>query len=134
MDQQPNGKITMKQTKHVNNINPIKIPTDRKVQKESPITEDERQMLRALVGSLQYAAVHTRPDLSSRQSSINHATVETLTFANQTLHEAKKHSDVTIQIQPILVKDFRFLAFSDASFASKGNPNSLEALSWVPTV
>ena len=95
-------------------------------------------MLRALVGSLQYASVHTRPDLSSclsqLQSSINHATVETLTFPNQTLHEAKKHSDVTIQIQPIPAKDFRFLAFSDASFASKGNPNSLEALSWVPTV
>lgn len=29
------------------------------------VTEQERRMLRGLVGSLQYAAVHTRPDLSS---------------------------------------------------------------------
>ena len=81
-----------------------------------------------MIGSLQYAAVHTRPDLSSRlsqlQSSINRATVNTISFANQTLHEAKKHSDTTIQIQAIPVDDFRFLAFSDASFASKGNPSS----------
>ena len=47
-----------------------------------------------------------------------------LVLANQTLFEAKKHHDTTIQIQPIRVEDFRFLAFSDASFASKGSHNS----------
>ena len=84
--------------------------------------------MRALIGSLQYASVHTRPDLSSRlsilQSAINRATIETLITANQALHEAKKHHDVTIKIQPIATADLRFLAFSDASFASKSNPNS----------
>ena len=73
-------------------------------------------------------SVHTRPDLSSRlsnlQSQINKSTVETLIQANQTLHEAKKHHDTTIKIQSIPIADFRFLAFSDASFASKTNPNS----------
>ena len=58
------------------------------------------------------------------QSAINSATISTLTSANQALHEAKKFHDTTIQIQPIPVEDFRFLAFSDASFASKGNPSS----------
>ena len=128
MDQLPSGTITMKQTKYVNAIPPISMKTERKNQGEEPVTEEERQKLRALIGSLQYAAVHTRPDLSSRlsqlQSSINRATVNTISFANQTLHEAKKHSDTTIQIQAIPVDDFRFLAFSDASFASKGNPSS----------
>ena len=107
---------------------PNKISLDRRKQLEEKITEEERQHLRALIGSLQYASVHTRPDLSSRlsylQSSINSATVETLIKANQTLHEAKKHHDVTIKIQSIPIPDVRFLAFSDASFASKGNPNS----------
>ena len=50
--------------------------------------------------------------------------METLIQANQTLHEAKKHHDTTIKIQSIPIADFRFLAFSDASFASKTNPNS----------
>ena len=58
------------------------------------------------------------------QSAINQATVETLISGNQALHEAKKHHDVVIKIQPISLNDLRFLAFSDASFASKSNPNS----------
>ena len=128
MSQTTNGNIHLSQSKHVTAIDPIKISLDRRKQLEEKITEEERQQLRALIGSLQYASVHTRPDLSSRlsylQSSINSATVETLIKANHTLHEAKKHHDVTIKIQSIPIPDVRFLAFSDASFASKGNPNS----------
>ena len=128
MDQLPNGTITMRQSNYVRAIEPIKIPLERRQQPDSKVSEEERQALRGLIGSLQYAAVHTRPDLASRlsmlQSAINSATVSTLTSANQALHEAKKFHDTTIQIQPIPVEDFRFLAFSDASFASKGNPSS----------
>ena len=36
----------------------------------------------------------------------------------------KENHDVAISIQPIAVPDPRFLAFSDASFASKANPDS----------
>ena len=36
----------------------------------------------------------------------------------------KKHSDVSIKIQPIRTEDLRFVAFSDASFASKSKPES----------
>ena len=128
MDQLPNGTITMKQSTYVRAIDPIKIPMERRQQPDSKITEEERQSLQGLIGSLQYAAVHTRPDLSSRfsmlQSSINSATINTLISANQALHEAKKYHDTTIQIQPSPIEDFRFLAFSDASFASKANPSS----------
>ena len=128
MDQLPNGTITMRQSNYVRAIEPIKIPLERRQQPDSKVSEEERQALRGLIGSLQYAAVHTRPDLASRlsmlQSAINSATISTLTSANQALHEAKKFHDTTIQIQPIPVEDFRFLAFSDASFASKGNPSS----------
>ena len=128
MQQLPNHSIHMSQAKYVRAISPIHIKLDRRKQSESPVTEEERQELRALIGSLQYGAVHTRPDLASRlsnlQSAINRATVETLISANQALHEAKKYSEVTIKIQPIPIKDFRFLAFSDASFASKSNPSS----------
>lgn len=92
------------------------------------MTERERHLLRGLIGSLQYAAVHTRPDLASSlsflQSDINKATVATLTAANKALHIAKKHHDVTIKIRPINPRDLRFLALSDASFASKAKPES----------
>ena len=128
IQQSSDGTIHLSQSKYVRTIDPIKISTDRRKQPDEKVTEDERQQLRALIGSLQYASVHTRPDLSSRlsnlQSSINNATVENLITANQALHEAKKHHDVTIKIQSIHTDDLRFLAFSDASFASKSNPNS----------
>ena len=128
MSQLPNGNIQMSQGNYVKKIEPIKISLERKNQLESPVTEQERQQLRAVFGSLQYASVHTRPDLSSRlsflQSAINSATVSTLIEANQAVHEGKKHSDVQIEIQSIHPNDLRFLAFSDASFASKKNPES----------
>lgn len=128
MFQHPNKSISLSQSSYVRSIDPIKISMDRRKQGESPVTDEEKQSLRALIGSLQYAAVHTRPDLSSRlsflQSDINKATVDTLVQGNQTLHEAKKHHDVQITIQAIPIEDIRFLAFSDASFASKSNPSS----------
>ena len=128
MTQAPDKSIRLSQSKYVRNIEPIVLSRERRTQLQSEVTEDERQALRGLIGSLQYAAVHTRPDLSSRlsflQSDINKARVETLILGNQALYEAKRHHDVTIVLQPIHISDLRFLAFSDASFASKNNPNS----------
>ena len=128
MQQFPDSSIQLSQTKYVNNIQPISMTNERKLQEESKVTEQERNNLRGFVGSLQYAAVHTRPDLSSSlshlQSQINSATVSTLITANKVLHNAKKHSDVSIKIQPIALEDVRFIAFSDAPFASKSKPES----------
>ena len=128
MSQLPNGNIQMSQGNYVRKIEPIRISSERKNQPDSPVTEQERQQLRAVIGSLQYASVHTRPDLCSRlsflQSAINSAKVSTLIEANQAVHEGKKYSDVQIEIQAIHPKDLRFLAFSDASFSSKKNPDS----------
>ena len=88
MQQLPDHSIHMSQSKYIRAINPIQIPAERKKSPNAEVTESERQDLRALIGSLQYASVHTRPDLSSRlsnlQSQINKSTVETLIQANQT--------------------------------------------------
>eukprot|EP00435_Cladocopium_sp_Y103_P021824 s3570_g5.t1 len=128
MQQFPDNSIQLSQTKYVNSIQPISLSSERRLQENAEVTEPERHMLRGLVGSLQYAAVHTRPDISSSlshlQSQINKATVSTLLTANKVLHNAKKHSDVSIKIQPIAIEDVRFIAFSDASFASKSKPES----------
>ena len=128
LHQQNDHSIIMSQEKYITKIEPIHIKIDRKSNLELPVTERERQDLRALIGSLQYAAVNTRPDISSRlsflQSEINQATVATLIQGNQVLHEAKRHKDTTIRIQPIPMDKIRFLAFSDASFASKKQPES----------
>jgi transposase InsO family protein len=128
LHQNPDNSIELSQSQYIRNINPIVMKSDRRAQEDEPVTEEERHLLRGLIGSLQYAAVHTRPDLTSSlshlQSQINKATVTTLIMANKTLHTAKKHSDVIIRINPIAIRDLRFLAFSDASFASKAKPES----------
>ena len=128
LKQRSDKGIILSQSEYVCNISPIKIDSNRRSLSEEKITEDERQQLRAIIGSLQYASVNTRPDLSSRlsylQSRVNDATVSTLVEANRILHEAKRHHDVSIIIQPIACEDLRLLAFSDASFASKSNPDS----------
>ena len=115
LNQHHDFSITMNQSAYVRKINPITIETNRKSQLENPVTEPERLALRGLVGSVQYAAINTRPDLSSKlsflQSTINHAKIENLMEANRLLHEAKKHHEVTITIKPIPYPDFRFLAF-----------------------
>jgi hypothetical protein len=43
---------------------------------------------------------------------------------NRVLHEAKRYHDVTLTAKPIPHQDFRFLAFSDASFSSPTKPDS----------
>ena len=128
MQQRSDKAIVLSQSEYIRKIKPIGITTDRRGKLEEKVTEEERQALRAIIGSLQYASVNTRPDLASRlsmlQSKINQAQVETLLEANKVLHEAKRHHDVCLVIQPIACEDFRFLAFSDASFSSKTNPDS----------
>ena len=128
LTQKGDKSIVLSQSDYVRNIKPISIDVNRRSTPEEGTTESERQDLRALIGSLQSAAVNTRPDLASRlsmlQSKVNHAKVETLIEANRVLHEGKRHHDASLCIQPIAPKDFRFLAFSDASFASKTNPDS----------
>lgn len=118
----------MSQAAYVKKIPPINIDSNRKSDPQAPVTEEERLALRGLVGSLQYASVNTRPDLASKlsllQSSINQAKVEHLHEGNRLLHEAKRNSDVQIVIKPIPINAFRFMAFSDASFASASKPSS----------
>ena len=132
IDQQKDHTITVSQEQYVKDIQPIKIGRDRRQVAEDAVTESERQSLRALIGSLSYAAINSRPDLGSRignlQSSINRAKVSTLCEANKVLHEAKMYADTMLTIHPIPLQDLRFIAFSDASFASERNPDSHQGM------
>ena len=128
VNQDPSFNITLSQSNYIRKISPIPIEVNRKTQPELPINEKERGLLRGLIGYLQYASTNTRPDLSNRlsslQSQINSAQVETLAEANRLLHEAKRYHDTTITIKSIPHEDLRFMVFSDASFASSSKPYS----------
>ena len=133
--QNTDNSIELSQSKYVKNTNPISLTPDRRAQEMEP--EAERHALRGLIVSLQYAAVHTRPDLASAlshlQAQINQTTVSTLTTANRALHTAKKHHELTIRIKPIKTSDLILMAFSGASFASKTKPESHAGMIIVAT-
>lgn len=87
------------------------------------VTESERQQLRGIIGSLQYAATNTRPDVSAKlshlQSRINSAVVRDLLDANRLVGETKRFKETSITISSISEEDLRFVSYSDASFASR---------------
>jgi hypothetical protein len=62
--------IEYDQIDYIEKIAPIEIPKSRRNQPLSRLTENETTQLRSLVGALQYAAVHTRPDLCAKVGEI----------------------------------------------------------------
>ena len=126
--QEHNGDILLSQKDYINDIPPIDVNRDRRKNPEMPINSSELQQLRGLIGSLQYAATNSRPDLSCRlsllQARVTCATVADLLQGNRMLADAKKHSDVTIKIQGLPVEQVRFLSFSDAAFATREKAHS----------
>ena len=115
------GSIEMDQVGYIQKIDPIEVARSRRSQPEAAVTEMERQHLRRLCGSLQYAAVHTRPDLAAKtgqlQSMVTRATVKHLLEANRVLYEGKRYP-VCLMMVPIPEELVAFCAFSDASFSS----------------
>ena len=120
------GSIEMGQDSYIQKIPPIDIPRKRRQQPKEPLSSTETQSLRQICGSLQYAAVHTRPDIAAKvgelQAAIPCGRVEHLVLANRVLFEAKT-KPVNLMIVPIAESKVTFCAFSDASFESgNGNP------------
>ena len=120
--------ISLDQKDYINAIQPISIDRDRRKKETMSISESERQSMRGLVGSLQYAATNTRPDISARlsflQSKINCGTIKDLHDCNRLLSDAKKFQDVQIRIQCIPEDRIQFVTYSDASFASREKQQS----------
>ena len=119
IEQLPDFSTRINQGKYVNKISPIEIPKARRIETESPVTNQELQQLRGLCGSLQYAAVHSRPDIATRvaqlQKSVPKATVETLLEGNRT---TQRFCDTAVIVRPIPFDEVAFASFGDASFAS----------------
>lgn len=101
------GSIEMEQSSYIKKISPIEIPRSRRADPKSPLTATETQMLRQICGSIQIAAVRTRPDLAPKvgelQAAIPRGRIEHLISANRFLYEAKTKA-VSLMIVPIAHK------------------------------
>ena len=128
LQQFPDGSIQASQQDYVRSIPQIDVGRARRQNLEEKLTEAEQSKLRGLIGSLQYAATHTRPDIAAKlgevQGQTSGATVQTLLAANRVLREAQETSQVSLKYLPIMVSQLTFVSFGDASFASAKNLHS----------
>ena len=132
IEQLPDYSIRISQGEYINKIPPIDIPKNRRIDRDSPASPLEVQQLRALCGSLQYAAVNSRPDLAAKvsmvQKSVCKATVESLMEGNKVLNEAKTTMETSIFVRPIQIEKITFASFGDASFASASQLRAQQGL------
>ena len=115
------GTIEIDQRDYINRIEPITISKERRQTPLAAVTDAERQELRRVRGSLQYAVVNTRPDVAAKvgecQSSVVSGTVGDLVQVNRVLM-ATKGNPLCLSFVPIPVEAVTFCGFSDASFAT----------------
>ena len=130
LEQLPDFSVSCSQEDYVRQIPAIDIGRTRRIQPDSPVSESELSKLRGLVGSLQYAVTHTRPDIASKlgevQTQISGATVNTLILANKVLRECQEQSQVKICFRHIPIDDVTHISFGDASFASPKQLSSFQ--------
>ena len=98
------GSIEMEQNSYIQKISTRRDPTKSPDgAKKRPYLPRRHRCSGKICGSIQYASVHTRPDLSAKvgelQAAIPHGRIEHLIQANRVLYEAKTkpvfHHDCT---------------------------------------
>ena len=113
--------IYVAQKKYLEELTEIEIHSDRRKEKESPINEDERKLLRSAIGKLNWLATQTRPDLSydvcELGTNLKNGTVELLLKANKTIKKAK-YNDVFLHFPVLDLDDVKVRCYADASFGN----------------
>ena len=125
LEQLRDFSIKISQEDYVHKRMPIDIPKLRRQEKDSTASPQKIQSLRALCGSSQYAAVHSRPDIATKvaylQKAIPNAKVSDLLEGNKVLKESKEYANTSLMIRPLDINRLTFASFGDASFASENN-------------
>eukprot|EP00435_Cladocopium_sp_Y103_P005105 s4875_g1.t1 len=132
LEQLPDYSIKISQSEYIHKIPSLEISKTRRSERDASATAQEVQSLRALCGSLQYAAVHSRPDIATKvafmQKSIPQAKVHDLLEANRVLKEAKEFAHTSLFVRPLPFRELTFASFGDASFASESNLKAQQGL------
>ena len=118
------GSIEYDQHEYLERIQPAHVPKQRRAEPDSLLTPDEVHELRRLNGSIQYAAVLSRPDLAAKVGMLQSAVqpIDSCTKPNRTQsHSSTPEAHVT------------FCTFSDASFATSKDSNSYQGTLVVAT-
>ena len=125
LEQQDDFSIHANQAEYIHSIPPINVSRPRRQTPEASLSDSEVSELRGIVGSLQYAVTHTRPDIAAKLSEVQRQMarpiVQSLLDANRVLRDAQEHRLVTIKYQSIAPDKVTFVSFGDASLANSRN-------------
>ena len=121
--------ISLKQTDYINKQKPITLPSSRKSDGNSPLTQKETTQLRALIGALQWPCTQSAPYLrcsvSQLAGKVSKATVSTIDYGNKILRMAKANSDVALQYTNLGdINDITFVTYADAAYANRDDLTS----------
>ena len=122
--------VNLKQTRegiygHLNNYSQslveIEIESCRLKEKESPLNREETDLLRSVIGKLNWLATQTRPDLSfdvcELSTRLKSGTVKLLEKANDVIKKAKYNS-IFLHFPVLNLNDIAVRCYADASFAN----------------
>ena len=125
--QQGNDGIYVSQNEYLNDLTEIKIKETRCSEKNSPINDEERTELRAVIGQLNWLATQTRPDLSYEvcelSTSLKSGTVELLLKCNKVIKKAK-HNTVFLYYPKLDLDNLMMRCYADASYGNLNDGGS----------
>ena len=115
-------EISYNQKEYAEHLRPISMSKERQRNKESLASDREVAALRAVNGAANWLSSQSRPDLcvqtSFSQQCFPKPKIKDLMYANQLVHRAKQHSDVSVRVRYIPWDELGICFHSDAAFAN----------------
>eukprot|EP00913_Durusdinium_trenchii_P032934 g30831.t1 len=115
-------------------LNPVKLATGRATKVKEDATNEEKELVRAAVGSLTWAAKEGRPDAAAAASltasSMNELKVQDIVDLNKAINQVRENAKLALRIQAIPMADLCWGVVTDASYAnvSKGKSQGAYAV------
>lgn len=132
IDKLSTGGFALSQTEFLNDVEEIYIPKRRWNEKESPVTNSEKQQMRSVLGCLSWHSGQVALDLGASVglflSKTNTATVQDLIDTNKLLRRAKSNKDQKIIIHPVDKKDLIITTWVDAAHANRPDGSSTKGI------
>ena len=120
--QESDGSIKMHMQSFAEKLRSVNVP--KGVEPDTPLSDSQIKVLRAVNGGLNWLSSQSRPDLavqtSLSQQSFPRPTIHDFRRANQAIRRAKMEKDLGITFKPIPVDQLTVVCHSDAAWANVG--------------
>ena len=117
LKQSPDYSMLVNQRSFADSIKLLDIPKGRR--DTEPVTEEEKQQLRAAIGQLNWISGMTRPDISfdlcQLSTNVKHTKVSDMSYANKVIKRAQMEP-LYIAVPPLNLKKLHIVTYADASF------------------